>query len=125
MIDFELEELNENQDWLVLLQAYVARHEAYKALSKANPTPNSNEGRQEPISDGWIPRLTGIAGIADGRLSKIHGKLIALGFLKFQLSSREEGVRYQVSPLGKQALEYKRTAEANSSGSTLDQMDAA
>lgn len=40
----------------------------------------------------------------DESLSQIHGRLIALGLLTFQLTDRSSGVSYQVTPLGVRAL---------------------
>ena len=38
------------------------------------------------------------------QIAAIHGKLIALGMLKFEIGSRADGVQYQVTPFGRQAL---------------------
>ena len=90
MIDFELAELNQDSQWRDLLDAYSAEH--LKAKSR------------NPEFDGWVPRLKSVEGIEDEQLPRLHGKLIAVGFLKFQLAGRMSGVWYQLSPLGKQAL---------------------
>lgn len=90
MIDYELELLNQNDEWRSVLTAY------WKASQYAK---DSN-----PEFDGWMQRLADVAGVKNERLPRIHGKLIALGFLKFQLGSRNSGVVYQVSTEGQQAL---------------------
>ena len=90
MIAFEMEQLRENVDWQLVLSAYHAEHLVAK------------EQREE--FDGWLPRVAAVEGVRDERLTRIHGKLIAMGFLKFQLAGRTDGVRYQVSRLGLQAV---------------------
>lgn len=54
--------------------------------------------------DGWIPRLRRIDGIEPDDLPRAHGKLIALGLLKFQLADRFAGMQYQLSLSGRQIL---------------------
>ena len=84
MTSHELELFDANPAWRLLLAAY-----------------------REKFSCGaleWSPRITQVAGLAADQLSVIHGKLIALGMLKFEISSRADGVQYQVTPLGRQAL---------------------
>ena len=53
-------------------------------------------------------------------LSRLHGKLIALGMLDFQLSDRTGGMRYQVTSEGQQSLK----ADA-SQGHAAEEADAA
>ena len=52
----------------------------------------------------WSPRITAMAGFVAEQMSVIHGKLIALGMLKFEIASRADGVQYQLTALGRQAL---------------------
>lgn len=54
--------------------------------------------------DGWIPRLRTIDGIEGDELPRAHGKLIAMGLLKFQLADRFAGMQYQISLAGRQVL---------------------
>jgi hypothetical protein len=84
MTNLELEQFDANPDWGLLLAAY-----------------------QEKLAPGlleWSPRISDISGLAPDRVSAIHGKLIALGMLKFEISSRTDGVQYQLTTLGRQAL---------------------
>ena len=90
MVDFELEELKQCDVWHRVLGAYQRAHDEQKV--------------QEPESDGWLPRVREVAGVDRDDLPRIHGKLIAIGFLKIQLPDRTSGVRYQVSPAGTQGL---------------------
>ncbi len=91
MIDFELELLNQNEDWRLVLEAY------HTQLIEA--------AEQEAEHDGWAVRLVDVDGIKAEHMPRIHGKLIALGLLKFQLSGRTSGVRYQLSYEGKRTLQ--------------------
>lgn len=90
MLDFELKELNQTTDWRLMLSAYQSAQEAAK--------------NSEAEFDGWLPRIMSVEGLDDESLPKLHGKLIAFGFLKFQLASRGTGVVYQISPAGREAL---------------------
>ena len=54
--------------------------------------------------DGWIPRISQVPDVEAAKLSSVHGRLIAFGFLKFDLSDRDIGMRYQLTPLAKQAI---------------------
>lgn len=84
MTNLELEQYDENPAWGLLLAAY-----------------------QQKITSGkleWSQRIVAVEGLADDQLSTIHGKLIALGMLKFEIGSRADGVQYQLTTLGRQAL---------------------
>jgi hypothetical protein len=84
MTNPELELFDTNPEWGILLAAYRDR-----------------------LATGdleWSPRLCEVEGLAVEAVSAIHGKLIAMGMLKFEISSRTEGVQYQLTSLGKQAL---------------------
>jgi hypothetical protein len=80
----DLELFDANPEWRPLLAAYHERH----AIQKLE----------------WSPRVAEVPGLAAEQLSGIHGKLIALGMLKFEIASRADGVQYQVTTLGRQAL---------------------
>jgi hypothetical protein len=84
MTNHELELFVAHPDWRVLLAAY--------------------HGKFSAESLEWSPRITVVEGLAVEQVSVIHGKLIALGMLKFEIGSRADGVHYQLTPLGKQAL---------------------
>jgi hypothetical protein len=59
---------------------------------------------QDKATDGWLDRLSDVIGLENGELSRLHGKLIALGMLDFQLSDRTGGMRYQVTAEGQQSI---------------------
>lgn len=62
--------------------------------------------------DGWIGRLTSIPEIPPETLSGIHGKLIAFGYLKFELTPKDASLRYQLTPLGRTAITGESPFEA-------------
>lgn len=93
MIDFELEELDCCDDWRRLLGCYQSLLEQQVSAAEA-----------EDEFDGWLSRLQSVEGVDDEALSRIHGRLIAWGFLTFRLAGRTTGIQYQISPAGKQAL---------------------
>jgi hypothetical protein len=80
--DFEL--FDAHPEWRMLLAAYQALH--------------------EKSACDWIGRIESLGDLPSDRFSPIHGKLIALGMLRFEINSRADGVHYQVTPMGHQAL---------------------
>jgi hypothetical protein len=108
MLDFERDELAASTDWRRLLACYRDGRDAARAA--------------DPEFSGWLERVMSVEGVEDGQLPKLHGKLIALGFLKFQLAGRSEGVRYQITPDGVRALDGLLDEAAESED--LDEIDA-
>lgn len=90
MQDFELEQLRRNPTWGQTLRAYWSEQCERKA--------------QQPEFDGWVPRLTTISEVDPAKLSSVHGRLIAFGFLRFDLGDRDVGMRYQLTPMARQAI---------------------
>jgi hypothetical protein len=84
MIDADLELFDAHPEWRPLLAAY-------------------HDG-QTTRKVEWCPRILEVDGAISEQISTIHGKLIALGLLRFEIASRADGVQYQVTPLGRQAL---------------------
>jgi hypothetical protein len=84
MTNLELEQYDENPTWGLLLAAYQQKITSEKLE--------------------WSQRIVAVEGLAADQLSAIHGKLIALGMLKFEIGSRADGVQYQLTTLGRQAL---------------------
>lgn len=78
-----LAQLERNPEWRLLLTAYHVR--------------------QMSSPDGWVDRIFELGNLDSEQLSKFHGRLIALGMLEFELGGRNDGMRYQLSALGKQA----------------------
>ncbi len=59
---------------------------------------DSNDG-------GWLPRITSLEGVDDETLSRIHGRLIAMGWLGFEVAGRTVGVRYRMTRDGCRVLD--------------------
>lgn len=75
--------LRAQPQYLLLLSAYRDRDERERAT-------------QENF-DGWQPRINSLEGVEPELMCRIHGKLISLGLLKFELGDRMQGIRYQLS----------------------------
>ena len=101
MLDCESHLLEDYPNWGLLLEAY-ALLQAEEPMTIAEPEP---EGDQ-PANSGtrWFPRVCALNGIEPEQLSPIHGRLIALGWLRFQLEDAQSGVQYRLSPEGRKAL---------------------
>ncbi|WP_010583313.1 hypothetical protein [Schlesneria paludicola] len=97
MDEFELEQLRRQPKWVSVL-------ETYQQLAL--------QGRaQSSEFDGWIPRIQQVTHANTDELPGIHGKLIAYGFLKFDLAGRDGGIRYQLTPLGKKGINGAEASE--------------
>ena len=90
MDEFDILQLRKNPDWKATLQVY------YDLQQQAR--------EQSPQGESWLARQVNVPGIEPDRLSAIHGKLIAFGFLKFDVGGRDVGVQYQVTHQGRRAL---------------------
>ncbi|MFO1022183.1 MAG: hypothetical protein U0903_16045 [Planctomycetales bacterium] len=93
-------QLDHNPAWRTLLEGYLLR--------------------QTSVPDGWVDRLTDLGNYEDGELSKIHGSLIAMNLLDFDVSPKGTGVRYQVTTLGRGALLKLAAAPAEEEVSSAD-----
>ena len=102
MTRFELEELNAAPEWRSVLAAY----REWGAAAR----------NQSQEFDGWLPRLQMIEGLEAARLPIVHGRLIALGFLRFQVAGRSVGLQYQLTPEGRQALESAASGTGRAAG---------
>ena len=107
MDEFELEQLRRNPKWATLLNVYCQLQLSGKL--------------QIADFDGWTPRVLEAPEIATDELSGIHGKLIAFGFLKFDLAGRDGGIRYQLTPLGK--LGINSSIPSDGEDSTTDSVE--
>jgi len=97
MVEIELEQLRRNPSWKATLLVYWDLQ---------------TQGRSQSAEfDGWVPRVMQVSGVETPKLSSIHGRLIAFGFLKFDLSNRDLGMRYQLTPLAKRALGHADASE--------------
>jgi len=99
MHDFELEQLRRNPAWRTTLKWYWDLQ---------------TQARQDATTfDGWVPRASDVPKVDPATLSSVHGRLIAFGFLKFELAGRDVGIRYQLTPLGRQAIGATAGEEAS------------
>lgn len=87
-----------------LIQSLLSDHPVSRALLTAYAE------RQDSSPPGtWLDRIAdptefGVEACEGEELSRLHGKLIALGLLDFEVSTKGTGVRYQVSTLGRTSL---------------------
>jgi len=95
MLEFAIQELASRDQWQQLLSAY---HEKQLAAQRLNSE-----------DDGWVSRIKSLTELDDGEMSRVHGRLIALGLLQFELANRTGEGHYQVSPLGVRALSGLKT----------------
>ena len=119
MIDADLALALENPRWVLVLRAYqqaleelaetqsAGVHVAAEDESASDETHSESEadaGPKHRRAARWISRIAVIEGVAKDELSKIHGRLIAYGFLKCDLAERTAEVVYQLTLAGKQVL---------------------
>ncbi|HAA62826.1 MAG TPA: hypothetical protein DCE39_18015, partial [Planctomycetaceae bacterium] len=53
----------------------------------------------------WLPRVVSLEGFDGERLSSLHGRLIALGWLGFDVGDSVTGIRYQLTRDGQRVLD--------------------
>jgi len=138
MVEYEWQQLRDNPDWVHVLTAYATRAAADRDEHPGTPNQDGSESRTPTDSpehsapppeqakkstktgnEGWVCRLTKVEGVSGNHLSAIHGKLIAFGFLNFELTSRTTGMRYQVTTLGRRILRWLE-ADARDTDRTSD-----
>ena len=61
--------------------------------------------------NGWLERIDQLNGVEVDELTTLHGQLIASGLLKFEISGRSVGLKYQLSQQGKKALEVSTSTD--------------
>jgi len=109
--NFLLDALNEQN--LQVLQAYADRITAAKASNRDH--------------DGWMDRHQSSEEFDEETLTRIHGELIAMGMLKFQLTNRNTGLQYSVSDVGRETLARQSVAfpteDKAESASDIDDTD--
>lgn len=142
MIDPDIALALENPEWLQVLRGYhqqaqqepeapgnvsllqvAAESQSSQSPADAAGAEDSEETSGDGESEGspkqrrgarWLTRIHHFEGLAREDLSKIHGRLIAYGFLKCDLAERTAEVVYQVTLAGKQLLNLSapNTSEA-------------
>ncbi|MEZ6125965.1 MAG: hypothetical protein R3C49_22790 [Planctomycetaceae bacterium] len=98
-----------SQQNLQVMQAYTLRQKTLKATSEE--------------FDGWLERIDTLNGFTPQDLTQQHGQLIAQGFLKFEISGRSAGLKYQISPQGQAAMERALSRSAGSEEAEEDSDD--
>jgi hypothetical protein len=95
--NFLLDALNEQN--LQVLRTYADRFTAAKASNRDH--------------DGWLDRQLSSDEFDEVSLIRIHGELIAMGMLKFQLTNRNTGLQYSISDTGRETLARRSIAFPN------------
>lgn len=54
----------------------------------------------------WANRIPEISGVETAELSSLHGQLIAMGWLTFQLEGRNNGLMYRITAEGRKAIQW-------------------
>ena len=117
MIDADLALALDNPRWVLVLRAY---QQAFETLAESQSAGAHEAAEDETAGDEadaedapkhrrttrWMSRIAAIEGLAKDELSKIHGRLIAYGFLKCDLAERTAEVVYQLTLAGKQVLNH-------------------
>ena len=109
MLELERQILNRNPLWREVLQQYIAVHE--------------HSRKHDPEHDGWTGRQTELEELPPEEQAAIHGRLIALGLMRFQIADRTAGLKYQVTGLGRSVLQAALNA-ADDSTDTDDAVEA-
>lgn len=137
MQDFETLCFQNRADWVRLLLAYSQAEDAAAlaeaALQKAAAKLAAKAGVPAAISadspmvskpavvlgtesdgddsaTGWVARVSLLDGVDAAQMSALHGRVIALGYLKFKLVDRQVGLRYRLTPAGKQMAQSRPDA---------------
>lgn len=125
-MDQPLDWLKEQPAGLALLSEY-ARQEAAcpprpRPAEPAAPVAEASDdaAEEEECSGNWIPRLTNVDGVETATMPALHGKLIALGMLKFEFFAKSGGMKYRLSPLGRQMLSSRTAVEITESASAAE-----
>lgn len=82
-----------------------------EADAAASP-PQAPSKFEQDKSDPWVDRISDLEHVEPERLCELHGKLIAAGFINFQIRNRQTGIEYRIANPGKQFL-TRAVAEAN------------
>lgn len=93
---------------LKLLTEYLAALENMQD-EPARPQQIAADENGEPVLEEssrmkWVPRIRNMENIEPEKISSAHGRLIAQGYLNFQVEDRTLGLCYRVSPEGRNAL---------------------
>jgi hypothetical protein len=127
MIDIDAELLDLDAGWREVLEAYrlvevtesgaagvpgdmsleeLAAESDVEALNDESLVELSlAELPEEDERDDWLPRIASLDGFDGERLSSLHGRLIAMGWLGFEVGDRMTGMRYRITRDGQRVLD--------------------
>jgi hypothetical protein len=127
MIDIDAELLDLDAGWREVLEAYrlaevpapggagvpgdmsLEELEAESDVEAASDEPlvelSLAELPEEDERDDWLPRIASLDGFDGERLSSLHGRLIAMGWLGFEVGDRMTGMRYRITRDGQRVLD--------------------
>ena len=124
MIDIDAELLDLDAGWREVLEAYQEVEEVGAAEPDESTTDDQgmasddrpDRGDEQPViglaeladeaeSKEWLPRVVSLEGFDGERLSSLHGRLIALGWLGFDVGDSVTGIRYQLTRDGQRVLD--------------------
>ena len=124
MIDIDAELLDLDAGWREVLEAYQEVEEVGASEPDESTTDDQgmasddgpDRGDEEPViglaeliddveSKEWLPRVVSLEGFDGERLSSLHGRLIALGWLGFDVGDSVTGIRYQLTRDGQRVLD--------------------
>ena len=124
MIDIDAELLDLDAGWREVLEAYQEVEEVGASEPDESTTDDQgmasddgpDRGDGEPMiglaelvadveSKEWLPRVVSLEGFDGERLSSLHGRLIALGWLGFDVGDSVTGIRYQLTRDGQRVLD--------------------
>ena len=124
MIDIDAELLDLDAGWREVLEAYQWAGETGAGGSGGPPSDDPGTSSEDDVEradpammvglaelpeederDDWLPRLGSLDGFDDERLSSLHGRLIALGWLGFEVGDRTTGMRYRITREGQRVLD--------------------
>ena len=83
-----------------VLRAYWEAEQHSAALPVC--APEESDEPHETVR--WVARLRHVAGVPPDRMAPSHGRLIAGGYLQFQVQGRDTGVLYRLTSQGRAAL---------------------
>jgi hypothetical protein len=72
----------------------------------------AESSEEMPSGPRWAGRIVALDDLEPAELSQIHGKMIAQGWLLFQMENGEGGLTYRVSPEGRRLLQRIRTGQS-------------
>ncbi len=127
MIDTDFSLALSNPSWILVLRAYQLAQQEPESPGAVSAQPTSVAAAADEPEEGedgadaeegiksrrgarWLARIHHFEGVAREELSRIHGRLIAYGFLKCDLAERSAEVVYQVTLSGKQLLNLATSA---------------